>query len=531
MLENEADMSLIQDLAMEAMEINFEDFLPLCASIEREQWTLQRLNSSGEESDSSADDARSHSPSSSSCWSNDSHDDELYLEYLFSQGLADSIEKPSTGGGPVVNKPNQQITEFCDSYCTAMFGSDDMTCGNSGGTPAGSQPADLVYSHTPNTPNGDAVFMNESTANNERSNDEFVVLGVGLEALMDSMQPCSSSGQQQKQVFPTQPLTPTAGQQAQQSRRSSCMRSVDMQYEGRSDMNHCANPFISGQQPLHHAQLYQPMGSGGRDSLSRTDSHVMSADYSGSNASFSPASMQHHAMQHQHNNNNQPHQQATCHILGVHSVITNENMHNYTALMPHDAQNAVSYQTQSYALNNDLQQQQQQNLINNNCLSNHPTIPQQHLSPIVNAAATSILTSPNNAVAFSSCRGGANQRQTGPLPSMKSFTAPFTGFAISTSINEKGEKVEEKIHYCTYPGCNKVYSKSSHLKAHLRRHTGEKPFACTWAGCGWRFSRSDELARHKRSHSGVRPYQCKLCEKRFSRSDHLSKHLKVHRKR
>ncbi len=92
-------------------------------------------------------------------------------------------------------------------------------------------------------------------------------------------------------------------------------------------------------------------------------------------------------------------------------------------------------------------------------------------------------------------------------------------------------KTYDKAFVCSYPGCDKIYSKASHLKTHLRRHTGEKPFQCTWSGCCWRFSRSDELARHRRSHSGVKPYACTICEKRFARSDHLTKHLKVHLRR
>ncbi|XP_049280822.1 zinc finger protein ZFP2 [Anopheles funestus] len=108
---------------------------------------------------------------------------------------------------------------------------------------------------------------------------------------------------------------------------------------------------------------------------------------------------------------------------------------------------------------------------------------------------------------------------------------PDVSQSLPATVHGVTEPDSTGTFVCPFESCRKVYAKPVHLKAHLRRHVGDKPYHCKWPGCQWRFSRSDELSRHFRSHSGVKPYRCEYCPKCFSRSDHLAKHRKVHERK
>ena len=69
------------------------------------------------------------------------------------------------------------------------------------------------------------------------------------------------------------------------------------------------------------------------------------------------------------------------------------------------------------------------------------------------------------------------------------YLAHGTGIPRRNAPAKTHIKEEDKVFMCEAPGCEKLYAKASHLKAHMRRHTGEKPFTCSWNGCGWKFSR------------------------------------------
>ncbi|XP_029659176.1 transcriptional activator GLI3-like [Formica exsecta] len=75
--------------------------------------------------------------------------------------------------------------------------------------------------------------------------------------------------------------------------------------------------------------------------------------------------------------------------------------------------------------------------------------------------------------------------------------------------------------------CNRVFPREKSLQAHLRTHTGERPYSCDYPGCTKAFTQSGQLKTHQRLHTGEKPFLCTQpgCETRFT---HANRHCPDH---
>ena len=101
----------------------------------------------------------------------------------------------------------------------------------------------------------------------------------------------------------------------------------------------------------------------------------------------------------------------------------------------------------------------------------------------------------------------------------------YRAFPYATSLkNHMITHTREMKYGCAY--CERFFLHEASLKTHMRKHTGEKPYTCQY--CDKAFAHATSLKNHERIHTGEQPYKCELCSLRFKHATSLKNHMRTH---
>ena len=69
--------------------------------------------------------------------------------------------------------------------------------------------------------------------------------------------------------------------------------------------------------------------------------------------------------------------------------------------------------------------------------------------------------------------------------------------------------------------CFRDFPREKSLQAHLRTHTGERPYLCDYPNCTRAFVQSGQLKTHQRLHAGEKPFKCPVegCSNRYTHAN------------
>ncbi|GFS05517.1 zinc finger protein [Elysia marginata] len=90
--------------------------------------------------------------------------------------------------------------------------------------------------------------------------------------------------------------------------------------------------------------------------------------------------------------------------------------------------------------------------------------------------------------------------------------------------NESGNSGDILDRTC--PICHRVLNYASSMKAHMRIHTGARPYSC--GQCDRKFTTKANRDRHEATHVGLKPFKCQECGKSFTEKRSLKIHMRSH---